>query len=808
MNINSKIPFFSPENYKSRLLIALFFHSLSIISFQIILMRILSVIQWDHFANMIISIAMLGFGVSGTILALINKRLINHSEKLIPFLMALSSVLMLLAYRVSQYEFVIFDTFLVFSSTDQLLRLVLFLFLYFLPFFTASLAIGLIYVKYVSGIGKLYFSNLLGSGIGGTIGLVLLLFFLPQNALFIACIFPVIAALIIFPSNNKLFVLPIFAIFVFLGIYNISNPVSPRLSQYKSLSQTLLLPDAEVSITKSGISSQVEIVESAYLRYAPGLSLHFIGRVPVKPMAFVNGNAAGFIPEYRPGQTEDILKYSAYNLPYIVADHNTVAVIKSGTGTFVAHALRSNSKNVYAIEPEISLINALEKWHQNNFPSVYDCEKVSLHNIEARAFFNNTREKFDLIILPSIGSFGGTSGLMAIHEDFSVTVEALETYWEKLKKDGSISLTVYTDFPPRGTLKATASLVKMLCNYGISEPKDHIVAIRSWTAITYMVRKKAFNADEIQKIREFCNQMGFDPFILPDIKKEERTYFNHIEDKEIFVLTDNILENKNTDLQKNYLFYIAPATDDKPYFSRYIKISKINELLKQYPRQEIPFIELGYIIVWLTFIFAIIFSIILIIIPVCWFKRGSGKLPVLIYFGAIGLGFMFAEIILIQRFVLYLGQPVYAVTAVLSVMLLVSGIGSYFSSKVNPGTKFFNAVYLMIALILLVYALFLTSFLSLTAGYNMAIRIIITCIIVGLPAFFMGMPFPLGLKTLSKTHDDKIAWAWGINGFFSVIATPMALIIAIETGSTIVISIAAGVYIFAFAAIKYFKSRK
>lgn len=797
-------------NNNVRILLALFLHSLSIISFQIILMRILSITQWDHFANMIISIAMLGFGVSGTLLALTKQRLIDYAEKLIPVFMILSSVLMLLAYRFSQMEMLKFDTFLVFSSIDQLLRLVLFLFMFFLPFFFASLSIGMIYVKYVSGIGKLYFSNLVGSGIGGLLGLLILFYFLPENALIIVAFFPALASIFLIKKSNKLVLFILSGLFCLVILWSIIVPVKPSLSQYKSLAQTLQIPDSEVVVNKSGVSSQVKIIESEYLRYAPGLSLHFIGQVPVKPMVFINGNATGFIPKYKKGQTEDILDYTTFKLPYLISDINinNAVIINSGTGALVAQALRKNVSDIYAVESEITLFRAFEKWEENNRETVYRNERVSLYNIESRAFFNNTREVFDLIVLPTVGSFGGGSGLQAIKEDFTLTTQAFNTYWDKLSDNGIIAITVYTDFPPRATIKIVASLANTLRNAGIIDIENHIAAIRSWTSITFIATKKSLGEKDFASITDFCDKMGFDPFIMMGISNEDRVFFNYIEDKTLFELTDNILKSTDSQSLDDYMFYVHPASDDKPYFARYIKISNINDLLKEYRWQELPFVELGYIIVWLTFIIALILSIILILLPIAWFKKSSGKLPVLFYFGAIGLGFMFAEIILIQRFVLYLGQPVYAVSAVISIMMLVSGLGSYYSSKVKPGTKVFYRIFIIIIIILLVYSLFLTGILRYTAGYSIFARIIITVIIVGIPAFFMGMPFPVGLKTLSiKKQNEKIAWGWGINGFFSVIATPLALIIAIEAGSMLVMSIAGLAYFVSLMAI-YFIYKK
>lgn len=791
-----------------RLPVALFLHSLSIIGFQIILMRILSVNQWDHFANMIISIAMLGFGVSGTWLALSKRRLLKNAGLLIPLLMILSSILMVLAFRLSQHEFLKFDTFLVFSSTDQLLRLVLFVLLFFLPFLAASLAIGIIYVRHVEGIGKLYFSNLLGSGIGGVIALLLLGFMMPANALMVASLFPVMAALMIIPGKKSYTLMLSMLVMAGLITLSIIKPLPMALSQYKALSRTLQLPDSEVAVEHSGISSLAHVVESQYLRYAPGLSLNFTGSVPVKPMVFVNGNAAGFIPDDIRKEGEDILDYSGYKLPYLLSEHRKVAVIESGTGELVAQALRNSAEKVVAFEPQITMLDALERWHKLNYPSVYDAPQVSLHRMNARAFFNTQRQSYDLIVLPSVSSFGGTSGLQAVKEDFTLTVEALQTYWDNLSDEGVMSVTVYTDFPPRAPLKLTGIIASMLTENRITEPVKHIAALRSWTSITFTISRSPLTAKQVAAVRSFADEMGFDPFILPGIEPEERYFYHYIEDKYLFTFTDEILADDTAIRDIDYMFYIAPATDDKPYFSRYIRLNRLNSLLKEFRWQELPFVELGYIIVWLTFVIALLLSVIFILLPVVRFSRSRGNLPILLYFGGIGLGFMFAEIILIQRFVLYLGQPVYAVSAVLSVMLIASGAGSYFSSRFKPGASGHRMIFLAVFFLLILYTLFLTPVLRYTAGAPLLLKVFFTFIIVSLPAFFMGMPFPLGLQAVNRQFADKVAWAWGINGFLSVIAAPLALIIAVESGSRLVMAGAATAYLIAFAALLLFKSKK
>jgi hypothetical protein len=784
---------------------ALFLHSLSIISFQIVLMRILSVNQWDHFANMIIGIALLGFGASGSILAILRKRLMDIGDKLIPILMVLSSVSMLISYRLSQNAAFKFDSLLIFSSSEQMYRLVLFIFLFFIPFFIGAMAIGIIYMRDVGKIGTLYFANLSGSGFGGMTAIILLNFFFPHQTLLIISLFPAIASLILSGDTCKKCFYAFQTMLLLLIGWSIINPMPPVLSQFKSLSKVSQLPDAEISVMESSASSMVHIAESSYLRFAPGLSLNYTGQLPVKPMVFINGNAAGFIPHNNP-DTSDILDFSTFKLPYLISEKNSVAVVSAGTGTMVAQSLRNGSRKIYAFESDLGLINSLKQWHSKNHPSVYENDAVTLKMTEARSYMQSDTNLYDLIILPPIGSFGGNSGADALKESFSLTMEALNTYWNRLTPEGSISITVYSDFPARASLKTLYSLTELLFQQSYNDLSYYIVAVRSWTAITYLVSRKAISPDEIDVIREFCHEMGFDPFLLPDIANEERVYYNYTDNKELFELTDLLMAG-NTEAAKDYLFYIAPATDNKPYFSKYLKITDLGQLFDKYPKREIPYLEIGYIIVWLTFALAVIFSVLFILLPVLSFKKSGGKIPVLLYFGAIGIGFMFVEIILIQRFILYIGQPVYAVSTVLSILLIASGAGSYFSGKIDAGSKKHRVVFLIIFSILILYALFLTNFLKLTINLEPAFRIAIACLVIAIPAFFMGMPFPLGLKALRVRHNDKIAWGWGINGFFSVIATPLALIISVETGYVVVLIASIFLYLTALFAISLLNNK-
>jgi spermidine synthase len=760
-------------------------------------MRILSIMQWNFFAQWIISTALLGFGASGALLASAKTPFLRNSARLVPFVLMATSISILGAYRISQADALQFDSFLLFTLNGHWLRLLAFVLIFFVPFFFASMAIGILYIQNSNKMGTLYFANLFGSGVGGLAGLLLLQYFLPQHAVLIIACFPALASLILLPHEKRSYIFLLYGIFLALCTWGVGSPHPPVPSEYKALSRTQLLPQVHTELIYSGAHSTIHIAESEFLRYAPGLSLQYTGPLPNPPLAFVNGNAAGYIPTQE--DQIDILDYSLYKLPYVFSNPQTVAVISSGTGTFVAQALRHGATSVHAFESNGELLTALRQWHTQDY-SVYRQKNVHLHQNEARSYLQSDTCLYDLIILPSMGSFGSTAGLDALQENFSMTQEALQTYWQRLSPQGSLVITIFNDFPPRAPLKIVYSFMDLLKHHNVTKYTQHIIAIRSWTAITFVLSKSEVRSSQANAVRAFCNQMGFDPFLLPDIQHAERVQHNIMAQSELFSLSDQILQG-NTLNADQYPFHILPASDNSPYFSQFVQISRLKDLLKMLPVRELPYLELGSILVWVTLLPALLFSMLFILIPVLRFRTSKGKPTTLLFFGAIGLGYMFVEIIFIQRLVLYLGQSVYAVSAAVSTLLVASGIGSFVSEKIASRSKWHYIIFASIIALLLAYCVCLTPVLRATLSLSLSIKVLLACALATVPGFFMGMPFPLGLRSISAGDPQKLAWAFAINGFFSVMATPVALLVAVEAGAMAVLMIASLAYAGALCAL-------
>lgn len=769
--------------------------SAAIIAFQLALIQILSIVQWYHFAYMVISIALLGFGTAGSLLAIFQKSLINHTEVLLPFLMTGTGIVMSLVTDVSQLPFIRFDSYLLFAEYTHIGRLLLTYLLFFIPFFLGALAIGLIFVKYVDTIGKIYFANLVGSGAGGIVALLLIGLFFPKQLPAFIAILPVLAGLIIVPKNKRL----IHIAFAFMAVAIITwkclYPPQLILSEYKDLSKTLLLPGAKIRVEKTSPYGIIQLVASPALRYAPGMSLTAQKTAQLKMAAFINGDWFGVVTDWKKADTSMILDYTTVALPYAMAKRNNVLVLQSGTGIDVAHALSRNVKNVVAVEANPIILSTLQNQFAGETDSLFAHPDVSVHNLEPRTFLSMDTSHFDLITLPIVGTFGGSAGLYALHEQFILTKEAFREMWLKLSARGVISVTSWMDYPIRNPLKILATMVEVLKEFGIQNPKDNIVAIRSWGTITFVMTKTSLQENEINTIRSFCEKMMFDPAILPQLSADERTRYNQFQDDLFFEYVDKIMSSEKETFYADYDFNIKPATDNKPYFSHYIKWSNLNRLAQFIGNRSLPFFEIGYLLVILTLIQISIASFVLILLPL--FKigwKGKSKAGIILYFSGIGLGYMFVEIVFIQRFTLYFGNPVYAASALITSLLIFSGLGSYHSIYFSLNKKRLLMVFTFIVSILFAYSFILTPILQQTVHVNLFLKLLIVLMITAPLAFCMGVPFPAGLSHISKINTAWIPWAWGINGCVSVISTVLATMVAVEMGFTWVMLFAALAY--------------
>jgi hypothetical protein len=269
--------------------------SAALLAFQIALLQILATSQWHHFAYFVISIALLGFGVAGTILSLTRTWMMERQEQLLPFLLCISAVSLAGSPGLTKVLFGGFDSLLLFVDPGEILRLAAVAFLLMLPFFFGALAIGLIFTIETERIGSYYFANMFGSGIGSLLGLVGLSLLLPHQVPPLCALLALAAGAVLLTGTHR-----IMHVGMLFGLVLVAaamfEPAQLQLSQYKDLNRTLDLPEATIVAHQPAAAGQVHIVSSPVLRSAAGVSLNWSGSIPNTRAAFVNGDMVGYLP--------------------------------------------------------------------------------------------------------------------------------------------------------------------------------------------------------------------------------------------------------------------------------------------------------------------------------------------------------------------------------------------------------------------------------------------------------------------------------------------------------------------------------
>ena len=483
--------------------------SAALIAYQVAIIQLLSLVQWYHYASMVISVALLGFGAAGSLLSIKRVWLLQHSVTLLPVLMIGCGFSMLIAVEISNSGLARFDSYLLFTGGLQWLRLLINYVLFFIPFFLGALTLGIVFTKNIDEIGRVYSSNLVGSGAGALLAAVLAWYFFPASLPAVTALMVIVAGLLLLQKKNRWFIIALsFPVMVFI-FYRFGKPAVIKLSEYKSLAKTMNLPAARILMQKPGPYGLVQVVSADALRYAPGLSLAFDKDVPVKKVIFNNGDWFGPIDSWNKADSFHLLDYTSMALPYALKKINTVLVLNAGTGLNISHALRNNASQIDAVEPHRAVADLLMNELAADNDSLFYEPRVKMHITEPRSFLSATKKKYDLVQLPLIGAFGGGVGLYAMREEYSLTTEAFSKMWNLLEDDGVISITTWMDYPFRNPLKITATLAETLSEAGITNYQSHLAAVRSWATITYLLKKTPFTSADTTLVRKFCNDYFF-----------------------------------------------------------------------------------------------------------------------------------------------------------------------------------------------------------------------------------------------------------------------------------------------------------
>jgi hypothetical protein len=777
-----------------RLHLSILLLSAALIAFQLEQMQLLALLQWHHFAYLIISVALLGFGASGTLIALCRPVLLRNLEWLLPVLLFACSITMSLALTISKNITSRFDICLLFVEPGQATLLLMNQCIYLLVFFLGALPLGLVFIGFSSRIKSLYCANMVGSGIGGAGAVFLMYFLLPQQLPALTALLPWVAGVLAISRTRRMVVLVAGGLTLAVIAAAMYHTPQIRSSQYKDISRTMDLPGAKIAISQPSPYGLVQLVTAPSMRYAPGLSLAYSGKVEtVNGAVFVNGDWFGPVH----GGEPSFLHATAAALPYFLGKRSRVLVLQAGTGVDIVQALENGAEKIVAVEPHQKATTVATGLFTAVKADPLDHPLVQRSTLAPRTWLALHRQRYDLITLPNVGSFGGASGLFALQEQYLFTREAFLELWNHLSPDGVLRVSAWLDSPVRNSLRLAATIGETLEEAGV-DPHLHVAAVRGWNMITFILKRSPLTNGDIEQVRNFCKQLQFDPTLLPGLQAQERGQYHTPADPRFFDNLDSLFSSSHRPkLYGSYDFNLRPVRDNRPFFSQFLRWQSIPHVVRLFGERAVPFLELGYFIVLFSFGQMAIAAVLLIILPLLRLglpgRSGLGKW-IIPFFSGLGLGYMFFEIMLIHELVLYFGHPIFAAAAGISSLLIFSGLGSLISGSIHFHRSNHGLTAALAAFIILLYLFILSPLLHLGTSLPTVPKILFCMLLIAPPAVIMGMPFPLGLERLANHSKSQAAWAWGINGCVSVVSTGLATIVVVEFGFSAVMLCACAAY--------------
>ena len=778
--------------------LAVGFLAMATLAFEILLVRVFAVAHFHHVAYMAIGVAMLGIGASGALAAAaggVERQTAERWFQPATLLTALSLVATpALLHRIP------LDLTQLAWSGEQWARLGVVYLLLAIPFASSALATLLAITLDSERPGWTYGASFLGSGLGALLAVGVLWIAHPSRALAMPAVVAAIgAAGIAWRASRATGRLMATATLVLASVVALRPPWRTSVSPYKGLPQVEAYPNAQRVAERTSPLGWVVAVRAPAFRHAPGLSLAYTGPFPSQTALFIDGDIAGAISHWDASPGREILAWLPTSLPYALGDRDRVLVLGADGGMDGWAAAEHGADRVVAVELNADVISLTGEL------AALPARATTGAAIEwvvgdARTVVARLRERFDLITVASSGGLGGAAGgVHALNEDFVHTTDAYVQYLRRLTSDGVLAITWWLTVPPRGSVRGILTAVDALRRLGTASVANGIVVARSWGTTTVLVKPSGFSTSDMDQLSAWAASRQIDLDWYPGATEPIPRY--HIPDDPTLVRAARAAVAHPDSARRfadAYAFAVTPATDARPYPNRFLRAGSVRRLLRSGSTSWLPFAEWGYIALLATLAQSALLAALFILRPVIVRARGSRsrgtKLRrVVAYFAAIGLGYMAAEIALIQQLTLLFGHPVYAVAIVLAAILICSGVGSMWSDRLASsraltiGVMLGGALALSAALLLHVVHLLQPTPMIVRGGAATALLVPV--------AAGMGTMFPLGLRGLGGGDSYRISWGWAANGFASVVGVPLAALIAVEAGSRVLLLIAAAAYL-------------
>jgi hypothetical protein len=752
--------------------------SLATLLLELSLTRVFSVIYYYHFAFLAISIALFGLGAGGVLSYVVAARRGSLFNKL-GVLASCNAIAIVgcLWYLVAC------------TGSMTTAELMSAYFIAAIPFLFAGTIVSLVVAETIRRVDRVYFFDLIGAA-GGCCVLVELLNWIggPNTIIVSAVLFAVTAALWFHLGGHR----RARAACVILGLLLVG----------------LITWNAKYPVIDVKYAKGQRIASEEFRQW------NSFSRIALKPEGnmksiVIDADAATGVAKFdfnHLSQKERFdLAYEGPGFPYLLRPGAKTLIIGPGGGWDVSRALASGSRDITGVEinPIIATVIMRQRYPQYS-NRLYFRPEVKIVVEDGRTFVRRSSDRYQVLQATLVDTWASTAaGAFALSENNLYTTQAFTDYLRHLTDDGLMAFTRWGFVPPRESLRVVSLAMAALKGLGENDPASHVIVLREdlqklrgWgTKDTILISRRPFTPGDIAKVRKDVVTARMDLVYYPGTG--EKTAFNDLltaPDPSVFF--------------DRYPFDVRPVSDDRPFFFYTVQPRDLWNFIWNASRATADYkVNSALPLLFGLVAISIVATLVILSLPPLVLgsrlPRSPGSMRALLFFLFIGAGYILIQVALIQKFVLFLGHPTYALTVIIFSMLLSSGAGSFFSKRVingDPGRLGF-VLFLITGAILLLSAV-VTPVVESGVALPFAVRVLISVLLISPVGFAMGMPFPTGLSLLERIMPASVRWAWAINAASSVMGSAAAMFLAIYLGLQLTLVIGGLFYLAAWLSIR------
>jgi hypothetical protein len=793
--------------------LTIFAASLTTLTYQILLTRVFSVAMWYHYAFMAISVAMFGLTV-GALLVYLRPRYFDPERvrlrvgqwSLYYGIAMLTSFVFFMAAPVS----VITETA---ASLEKFFFLGIIYFILSLPFIFSGVVITLCLTQFPQHVSRLYAADLVGAALGTIAFMVMLVLFDAPSAVFVLAGFAVLPALLVggsgaFGLRSAAALVAGFCIGAGLvnGTFAIDGNAPFRLVNEKSSFPEAPLYEEWNSYSRVSVHA-MSSVPGVPFGWGFGGNFPAVGEFEQRMLLIDSGAGTPLTKFDGDLGSVEYLRYDISNLPHHLRSEADVMVVGAGGGRDVLSGFLFEQERIVAAEINDAIIAVTTDVYPDYIGNIMSDPRVEIVNDEARSFLSRTDEEFDIIQISLIDTWAATAaGAFVLSENTLYTTEAWQLFFARLREQGVLSVSRWY-FPeqPSEMYRMVGLGAEALRQRGVEEPRLHLMVYRtpdrnvSASSIphgvaTLLVSPEPFSEEDVTTLEAVAEQYGFVPVLTPTFATDEN----------LVTLTE---PERPTAFYDAFPLDITPPTDDRPFFFHMLRPS---DFLDSFDWEGDPnAFNLKAVSTLLTLLLVtVVFAVSFIVIPLLLSLRHSftkETIPFVLYFIAIGLGFIIVEIALLQQLVIFLGHPVYSLSVVLFSLLLASGIGSFLTSRIPDDLllRFGHRGITFIIAAGVIIALALPWLITASSALPQPARILQTVVVVMSLGALLGVAFPVGMRLAQLRIPTLSPFLWGVNGAMSVVASVLAIVISLSFGIATTFLVGVACYGLALVSLRF-----